>query len=267
MAVNGRKQPNETVIYGVDGDVQFVSLRYAFEGLPSTLGEGEILNACITAAEGDALPDPGEPTTWPASVPSELSFRRADVRRYDRAVGEARISIQWGERFFRSGPGPDVESFRQSLEARQAVVPYLFDAGVIPDPFNTGSTIDVVDRKTKTHFRPTDKVTFSNILSGFSPSQVRSTLFANINKLYPGKGILSGVSVEPINQTQNRINTTFVNFAPIKGFAADEIRPGSKPVDPLPLNGEYIPPSLDDTKTSVRPADEVYEFGAPLGWL
>ena len=265
MAVTGNKQNTERVIYGSDGGISFVSLRYAFEGLPTDtpLDEGQLLDACILAEEGDALPDPNEPSTWPSSA-TGLTLRRVDVRRYSPRAGEARITIQWGEFVIRGGPAPDVESVRQRTVTEDYEIPLLIDSqNQVVQGSDGASSENIVSLRREPVTRVGVRDTYSQI-GGASASEVRTFVLNNFGSYYTQFGIFLGASIQPINQTQFEIRTEFLNRSPLPPYEANQLQPfAHKPVEALPLNGEYITPEPGDDMTETRGPEEIYNSTPP----
>lgn len=272
MAVTGNKQNTERVIYGSDGGIAFVSLNYAFEGLPieTPLDEGQLLDACILADEGDPLPDPNDPSTWPSSA-TGLSLRRVDVRRYSPRAGEARIRIQWGEFVIRGGPAPDAESVRQRTVTEEYEIPILVETqNQVVQGSEGASSEGIVALRREPVTRVGVRDTYSQIASGGSGIQdsVRTFVLNNFGSYYPQFGIFLGASLRPINQTQFEISTEFLNRSPLPGYGPGAFAPTSKPVQALPTNGEYVTPEPGDIQTKARPPEDVYNATPPqIPWL
>lgn len=260
----GEIQPNETVLYRYDqSEPSYIRRIYTFEGLTQLNidpDEDQIRGMCQNAT-GDALPAPG-------TVLRGLPMARTSVRRYDGARGEARITVEWGERFFSGGAAPDVVRQFGSSKPEPFSQPYaVIFTGVGPSIF---------ERRDRTIRRGLTTVTFQKLMDESAAlTLLDSTINQNEGRLMLWNGInrvISGGYTVPVGQTQAYLSIVLVHMSPVGLVASGSIynqgQYVSAQVSALAANQVYREPNAS-SGTTPEPLSTTYN-GNPIstfGWM
>lgn len=248
-----------------DGVVQGVRRQYIIIGLNRGATESQILSAARNPDDNNGSADNVVPPD--DQVVEEIGLPRFTVARSRAYPTRATISVEWGVVSFASGPAIDTFGFSIGNDRTRLIQPYITKfSGEIN---GTSQTILDAIVKQRVVSRPVSTVVLRTLLpSSLTRSAVISNYLENLNKRYD-EGVLTGMSVNPVNATQYRVFTEFSNFAPVKGQADDEIEPGSRKVAALGLNEFYGTPDTNAAAegTPKRSIEAEYEQGGPLQWL
>lgn len=260
----GYRQSNEVVRYRNGAEEPYYArYSYGFEGLGTTanpLTAGQIVSVA-RSADGDALPAPD-------ATELGLPQTRVTVRRYDSRTGEARIVVEWGERYISSFSLPTVRSSQSSVAGSTIEQPY----GLI----TSYPTSSVFETQVRTVPRGVTRTTFRNLitLSDGIEDAIDIQLELNIGKLFTFNSIprvLLGGSVRPFSATQGYVYTTFERKGQVRAIGEGELfnqgQTVNTPIAALGFNDEYGVPTGQGTP--VIPATTIYEEGSvgSLPWL
>lgn len=275
MAVHGVQQPNELILYNADGDPYFVRYSYAFSGIGSAstpAAPGEIITRARAATTGVALPAADD-------EPSGISLpqSRVAVRRYSRNTQQARIIVEWGNRYGGSGgPTPTLVTRSSSVGGVQYDQPFALGfTGGDGDESNPYGSRQIERVRTRVQQRNLITSTGSTVF------EIDSAIENNVGKLFNYNGvnrILVGGGFSPISAVQGYVSTVFDRLSPVPGYAAGEIVDFTDPatgiavqnlaVSALAANQIYKSPT-PTAGTAAEPINETYEIGsiADLFWL
>lgn len=264
MAVAGKLQPNEQIVYALDGKTpDFVRRMYQFTGLGSrpdgsagpTIQETEIAVLARTA-DGDPLP----PTDFTISG---LHQSRVSVRRYSRARGSATIVVDWGIRFSPGGAGPDAKREISRTISRTSDQPYM--------TITRGTDQTLFETRTRSIIRPLIRTVIQRIISDDATATVLvDAAFEVIGKTLPWRGknrLIVGAGFSPFSQTQGYIGITLDFHDRVDEVLEDEIVSdtgvyGSQPVAALDYNQQYGVPTGDGT-----PALPIPDSTGVFNWM
>lgn len=272
MAITGVQQPNELVVYklfssATDDQIIYARYSYAFAGLGSSgvaLSPGEIITVARSPATGDNV-----------SLPSadfkinDLSQTRVSVRRYDKQTQQARIVVEWGQRFSGGGAAPDVQSRSSSVVDVNYIQPYTAILPAVSGPVNFETRERKIPRvRTRVRIRTlhSDDADINSLDQLIEENVGKLFLYHNVWRILVGGGY------SPFSQTQGYITTVFDRLGAVMGTAErgiiDDFTGHNLIVHPLAANELYKVPH-GSLGTRATPVDESYVEGAigVLWWL
>tara|TARA_R110002096_G_scaffold173781_2_gene348175 strand:+ start:378008 stop:378802 length:795 start_codon:yes stop_codon:yes gene_type:complete len=248
----------------VDGILQTARFVYCLDGIPDGIGDDQIL--AIGRSPNDFGNDSRNKVPAADAIYEGLTSPRFSIHVSNRRSGRVMVEVSWGRRFVNIGPLTDVDGLTGGSLQTNITIPYTSTS--IADI--EGVPVGVVEIRDEPFVRGASIKRYRRILPAeILPSEAVDAFTANFRKLYPDRGILHDVEIREINQSQSYIYTDFINYSSIRGFAANEIEPGTLAVEALPINGEYKRPDPNGVAgaTQVRQPSAIYETGSTLPWL
>ena len=254
---NVRKQPNETVVYPFDWlTPAFVRQNYTVEGLTQG-GVDPTEDAIIAIAR--AQDTTGDPFPQIGDTAFNLPMTRTTVSRYRPAKGNARIVVEFGDRAFSFGGGPDVK------RERSTTVP-----GGVEQKYGvtfTGVGPSILEVRTRQVPRAIVRTTVSRLMDEqVANNLLDSTISTHVGDLMPWRGIdrvILGGNVSSVGQTQAYLSIILEYRGPVPEVAAGALFGSpqspyqSLPVKALGLNEEYTDPDFQQGTLAI-PASDVY---------
>lgn len=252
---NVRKQPNEMVVYPNDWVTPaLVRQIYTVEGLTQS-GVDPTEDAIVAIAR--AQDTTGDPFPQAGDTAFNLPMTRTTVSRYRPARGEARIVVEFGDRAFSFGAGPDVKRERSVTVPGGVEQKY----GVILQEPNQ-SVMEVRTRKVP---RAIVRTTVSRLMDEQAANGLMdSTIAPNVGNLMEWRQIdrvILGGNVSSVGQTQAYLSIILEYRGPVPEVAAGALFGSppyqSLPVEALGLNEEYTDPDFPEGTFAI-PASDVY---------